>query len=155
MPTPISERVMAAVAAQLATITTGNGYSVTANVLRAVRTVDQRQCPAVVLWDAGESVTDSTKKRLGVSLTVEVCVFVLGDQVTTGTQLEFIKADVKQALLSWAQDGVRDADGQIGKLFYKAATLQPREPGDQTESVSITFEAVYAEGNGDPYSNAA
>lgn len=154
MPTPISERVMTAIAAQLATITTGNGYSISPRVLRSLHIGSASQLPAIVLWDAGEIVKDSSKRKLEITLSVEVIVFVMADQGDTGTKLETVKADVKKALLSWAQDGISDNVGQIGKLSYESATLQVRDDGDQTESVSLKFSATYCEGNGDPYSNA-
>ena len=62
------------------------------------------------------------------------------------------KADVKKALLSWAQKGVRDDSGHIGPLSYESATLQPREDGDQSESVSMKFAVTYRESYGDPTS---
>lgn len=155
MPTPISERVMAAIAAQLATITTGNGYSITANVLRSVRTVELNDLPAVVLWDTGETATDAggTHRGMGITLSFEVNAFVRGDQDYTGAQLEAVKADVKQAVLSGSPVG--DDDGKIGPVTYISAEMRPREDGDQTESVSLKFSVAYREGYGNPYSTTS
>lgn len=161
---PIAERALAAVLAQLKTILAIDGYQLDLGLQahRSRHTFGPKELPALSLNETTEvpndgSVSDEARTFKN-SVGFEVVVHVPTGQVETGEKLGLGKADVKQALMSWAGNldgsgrGVRDIDGQIGTLAYFGATAAPRVDGAVSESVSLRFVIALVEGFGNPYS---
>lgn len=151
---PLSERVLALLAARLAGVTTDvAGTPTPITVLRSVATLSPADLPAAILWDAGETVADSTGSgnyaSMTITLTVTIDVHVPADQATTGAALECAKAACKAALLL-ENGALRDANGAIGVLTYTGCDAQARHDGAASEAISLHFAATYREAVGDP-----
>jgi hypothetical protein len=158
MSDSISEKVFAAIIAQLRTITLENGYRTDAgaNVLRARRSLQPDELPAIVIFDEGETPADGTADGRHYSMTIQqvigVEVHTMADKDDTGQMIGLLKADVKQALLSWANAGglVSCVGDKLGVLSYDGCTALSREDGGESESCALTFTATYKEGYGNP-----
>lgn len=159
-PRTLSERVIAAIMAQLATITTSNGYRTNAGLLveRAVRTIplSDSQPTGFVVWDLGESTDegDGQHRSMMVRLKIGVDFATFADQDETGQRLQDGKADFKRCVLDWAwARGVVDSEGNIGPLAYNGASTSARQDGSDAELVSFELVASYKEGFGNPFSH--
>jgi hypothetical protein len=158
MPTPISELVLEAIEAQLATIQVANGYltDIGLNVSRADRTPDP---DSIVVWDGGESTDEGHGGMRGMAMeqVVLVDVHFRAGKADTGLLIGKGKADVKQCLLRWSRNGGFRAVPGLGNgasLSYESCETSARADGAQTEWASLRFIAKYKEGHGDPYAES-
>ncbi|MDN5924460.1 MAG: hypothetical protein L0H70_05615 [Xanthomonadales bacterium] len=149
----LAERVLCIVASRLADIARMDYYATDAGlrVLRARRTLDVAELPALVLWDDGEQAADAagSNQSMAITLNLTVDAHVTADQDCTGAMLERIRADVKRACLI-DRGALADQRGAIGVLTYTGTDTQARSDGACSESVAVHFIANYKEAYGDP-----
>lgn len=153
MTLPITERIILATVAQLATINTSAGYSTTPSaVLRSVSVVNEGEPPILVVWAITERSTGGNEGfSLQLELTLQIDAFVPANATTTGAALELIKADVKRALLSLSlATAINDASVKTDALRYTGSTASPRADGAGLEAVALTFTVAFREKFGDP-----
>lgn len=157
MATPRIERAIIAIVAQLATILTAGGYHTNAGakVVRARRSFTKAECPAISVFEVGETPKDGTGRTMVMTVELEIDVHVSCTQEDTGTLLGLAKADVKQCLGAWDCDGgVKDGAGRLGALVYGGATGNAREDGAATESVTLKYSIAITEARKDPAKQA-
>lgn len=164
MTLPTSERFLAAVATQLATILVSNGYQTDAGqrAVRAQHVVDEQDAPAVVLWEGDETPADQTDgvSAVEVSLDFTVDGMVVADQADTGAKLGLIKADIKRCVMGWyasgaALDPLAQRDNRsFGLLTWQGASPKPRTEGSSVEGVTVRFNLRYPETVSNPYAGA-
>lgn len=161
---PISERVIAAVIAQLETITQASGYftDLGSAIFRERHSIDPAQTPAASVNEqsdvpGGDGFVAQGATTFRSRLGFEVEAFAPCDLEETGEMLGLMRADIKACLMRWAagvgddkETSVRDADGRIGALIYNGSTARPRPEGATTEGVSVSFICDYTEVFGDP-----
>ena len=159
MTESVSERALSAVKTKLQGILVASGYRTNAgaSVFRSTKSIQTTDLPALVLWDLGETAADAdgNSRSMSIALSIGIDAHIAADQADTGLMLEQIKADVKKAVLSFANPALRDSDGTIGPIRYTGCKIGPRAEGDSTEWVSLDFVVTYKEGYGDPYTNKA
>lgn len=155
MADSISELVLEAITAQLATILVSGGYNTDAgeNVSRADRSPENP--PALVVWDGGESTEEGDGARKGMTMQQVVLVdaHVRAARDDTGRVIGLLKSDVKRCLLRWARNGGFRAIAGLERgvaLKYESCETSARADGAQTEWASLRFVATYKEGYGDP-----
>jgi hypothetical protein len=163
MPTSMSEKVLSHFETLLAGITVSNGYEtdIGQRVFRARRRLDPEDLPCLVFWDGGEDpqaddrgdTNTGGRSAMVLEQRIVVQAYVLANQAQTGTQLGKAKADIKKRICGSAQRGVFvNGEGKAqGILAYLGATPSPRDDGDASEGVEITFAVTYPERYGDPY----
>lgn len=161
MKQSLSERALSEIECRLKRIRLGDDYSTDAGktVRRAARSFDTSECPAIAVWDQGESVQNGggSSDAYTVTLRVGVIIHVVADQDDTGCEIECAKADVKRAVLSGSKGSLADGpppdtSHRIGTIAYTGCDVTPREQGSVTEYLLMSFEVVYREGYGNPYS---
>jgi hypothetical protein len=157
MPLTLAERALCIIESRLAGIARLDGYATDAGlrVFRARRTLDERDIPAVVLWDDGETVADGgsgNTASMSIGLTFSIDAHVPADQDCTGRELERVKGDVKRGVLA-ARGALIDDLGAIGVITYTGCDTQARSDGAASEAVSLHFTANYKEAFGDPTSS--
>ncbi len=121
-------------------------------------TVEKADLPLVVIVPGDETVepssgggfADGRSQAMKVQFDINVEGMVLAEQSNTGEQLEEIKADIKRAMLLFAEPTLKDGNFAIGPIAYLGSTPLAREDGAATESVQCRFRVIYTEKFGDP-----
>lgn len=149
----IAERVLCIIQSRLAGILSADGYWTSAgrNVLRAQRTLEEADLPALVIWDDGETARGASGNSASMDMELQITIdaHVSADQDCTGKMLERIRADVKRACLV-GRGALSDEVGAIGVLTYTGTDMQARSDGAGSEAVAVRFTASYREAYGDP-----
>lgn len=120
--------------------------------------VDQSVLPCLILVPGDETAAPTTgdgapsgqSQAMRMSFEVNVEGHVTAEQSNTGEQLEYIKADIKRAVLLFDSPTLADGNFKIGPVGYLGSTPSPRDDGSQTESVQCRFRVTYTEKFGDP-----
>lgn len=148
MADSIREKILQSVQTQLTAITTANGYAVQVVTVERVRrgfSVDE--VPAIGIWEAGEtSENDYNDSRNTLSINTEF----VADATTTNRSVyaNTLLAELKQAIL--AAD--RQHGGDAISTSYTGATIRiPEDDNDTQITVVASFNIVYAEVAGDPF----
>lgn len=155
MAAPISEQIVAAVAARIATITVANGYEQTiGEVQRPKRTGEAYrpvQLGAVVLVASHTRAPEydmvgypaAIAWRLGVGIDV---VYRLSEASATAidTVLNTAIADVHKAAMTDGTWGGLAIMTELGAVDYPAA-------GEQAEGATVMLEIIYRVSETDPY----
>lgn len=160
MSDPIALRALYAMRTRLQAIDGNSPYNTAAgsNIFISRATVEPEQLPCLIIFagdetaapTTGEGVPSGQSQAMRIVLDVTVEGHIEAAQSNTGEQLEKIKADIKRALLRFAEPTLKDGLFAIGPLGYLGATPLPREDGDKTESVQCRFRVTYTEKFGDP-----
>jgi hypothetical protein len=149
MANSIRELVIQSLAAQMATITTANGYDVNVGLVeRARRIFTQDLLPAVGIFDDAEETTSQYNFDKS---TMSVSVDLHSDAATENRSVHANKllASVKKAGLS----GDTTHSGNAERTSITATTINIPQDDDETViSVSVSFAIIYEEVTGDPYS---
>jgi len=152
----LSERVIDDVLGRLCDIKKANGYRTDAGlyVFDSQHTISADTTPAVQAFEGSENAADANGSSLSMAVSLQiVCVgHAKANTQQTGKALRALKADIKKAVLrDRGAVGKREDGKPIGALTYVGSETQPRQPGDETESVVVTFSITFKEGYGDPY----
>lgn len=123
------------------------------NIFRARRSLTERDLPAAILWDDGESVEGDTGGGAHASMTIlqrgTLELHVPANAEDTGRNLVRAK-DWGKRVLCQNRGAAGDEAGKIGILIYTGADAEPRADGANSEAATLHFEARYKEEFGDP-----
>lgn len=148
MADSIRELVIQSLAAQMATITTANGYDVNVGLVeRARRVFAEALLPAIGIFDAEE---ESTSKFDFDSNTMLVIVELHSDAKEENRSIHANKlmACIKKAGLS----GDTRHAGNAQRTGITATAINiPQDDDETVVSVSVSFTIIYEEITGDPY----
>lgn len=160
MSDPIALRAIYAIRTRLQAIDGNSPYNTAAgsNIFISRATVDDSVLPCLIIFagdetaapSTGEGVASGQSQAMRIALDISVEGHIAAAQSNTGEQLEKIKADIKRALLRYAEPTLKDGLFAIGPIGYVGASPLPREDGDVTESVQCRFRVTYTEKFGDP-----
>lgn len=160
MSDPIALRAQYAMRTRLRAIDGNAPYNTAAGerVYLSRATVEEADLPCLILWAGDETAEASSgggpaagqTQAMRITLDVNVEGHIAAAQSNTGEQLEKIKADIKRALLRYAEPKLTDGLFAIGPLVYLGASPLPREDGAATEAVQCRFRVTYTEKFGDP-----
>ena len=157
MPDPVIETITARIAHTVGTITFATGYDTDLQrVYRSIRppgTADELPYACVVASDEDDEF-GSPSGFYQCRRSIEVYVFVSGEDAATDTILNKAEADVKKALAADTQlQGGQD--GTLPNLAWLRASGMQRVPveydGPWIEGVLVTFVALYHHLEANPY----
>lgn len=160
MSDSIALRAIYAIRTRLQAINGSAPYNTAAgsNIFISRATVDDSVLPCLIIFagdetaapSTGEGVPSGQSQAMRMTLDISVEGHIAAAQSNTGEQLEKIKADIKRALLLYAEPTLKAGLFSIGPIGYVGASPLPREDGDVTESVQCRFRVTYTEKFGDP-----
>lgn len=153
MSESLAERVLCVIEARLRGILQQDGFATSAGrkVFRALRTLEEADLPALVIWCDGETARGASGNSASMDMELQITIdaHVAADQDCTGKMLERIRADVKRACLV-GRGALSDEVGAVGVLTYTGTDMQARSDGGGSEAVAVRFTASYREAYGDP-----
>lgn len=120
--------------------------------------IDETVLPCLIIFpgeevaapSSGEGTPSGQSRAMKIAFDVSVEGHIEAGQANTGEQLEFLKADIKRAVLLFDEPTLTDSGFAIGPIGYLGSTPLPRENGSATEAVQCRFRVIYTERFGDP-----
>jgi len=150
MAASVRETILLSLAAQLATITTANGYDINVKTVeRARRVFEPGDLPAVGIFDGEEPSISQYNMNTNEMV---VAVDLHSDALTENRSIHVNKmlASLKKAILS----GDTEHGGYASRTTVTDAAMNiPQDDDDTNVGVSINLTIKYEEVCGDPYSS--
>ena len=150
MAASIRETILVSLAAQVATITTANGYDINVKTVeRARRVFESGDLPAVGIFD---SVEPSVSQYNMNTNEMQVAVDMHSDALTENRSIHTNKmlASLKKGILS----GDTTHGGYASRTSITDSAINiPQDDDDTNVGVSVTFTIIYEEVTGDPYTS--
>jgi len=158
MNSTIRELVILDILARLAVITTANDYAIGmgAHVIRARKSIDPSELPAVVLWPGTETAVPTYRESV-CTMVVRVEGIAVFGSTNPSVMAEKILGDLKKCLL--AQDdrsgspwtGWNRSPDYIDSIVYTAGgTDEYPDEGNLTVGAAVTFNVQYTTKSDDP-----